>query len=521
MQTYGQQVERAGVILVPRGSEWRFLDTGAAPGETWKDIDFDDSSWRSGNAPIGYGEEDAATEISFGENPEEKHAAAYFRQEFDFAKAEKAEDSQLTFAGRIRFDDGVILYVNGQEIFRMNMQAEGEPGPDTFSTGKVSSRSRWEGRYEKFFIPGSALHEGSNILAAQVHQSDAGSSDLILDFELAALSVEEARREAMPNLFTSPSGELAEPNPGDEIYLDDLEVVRNIAMKGKRLIVEGKSVPGRSLMRDMENNRQHSVYALPNGNATELSASELYKKCTPSVVIITPVSESSDPNNPGEGWGSGFFITGSGLAVTNWHVIEAMKEADTITATTFDGRVFPLTKVVAARKTEDIAIVQVDTLGEKIVPLPLVSGSHVGESVTIISHPRTNFFNLTQGYVSRFFKSRANQARLISVTADIAGGSSGGPILNRRGEVIGVVSMTESLSATVSHTASPQDVERNEEDAQSPEPDTDEDEVPETEDEPEEESAAPERQRTRVIPSAHQMTMKYGAPAVSVLELLE
>ena len=512
----------ATVSVIPRGSSnWLYLDTGDGPGDGWAELEFDDSGWGSGAAPLGYGEDDVATEISFGENPEEKHAAAYFRLPFDVSD-QKPDAETVTYGGRIRFDDGVIVFLNGREIYRMNMGPDGEPGPDAFSKGKVSSRSRWEGRYEKFFIAADTVLEGENILAAQVHQSDAGSSDLILDFELVQLSDDDARREAIPDLYTTPSGDTAEPVAGAELYLDDMEVVRNIAVKGKRLLADGKTVPGRSLMRDMENNRQFSIFGLPIpiGGTELLTPAQLYKKSTPSVLIISPVSESSDPNNPGEGWGSGFVIAASGIAVTNWHVIEAMKDADSITATTFDGRVFPLTKVLAARKNEDIAVVQLDTLGQTLAPLAFASGTGVGEQVTIISHPRTNFFNLTNGYISRYFKSRANGARLVSVTADIAGGSSGAPMLNRRGEVIGVVSMTESLSANPLHSqrTSGADDEVDEDD-ETPDSEAEEGEAPESDDK---ESAPRERQqRTQIIPSSHQMTMKYGSPAVSVLELLE
>ncbi|MEZ5326034.1 MAG: serine protease [Verrucomicrobiales bacterium] len=506
--------------LIRRGQEgWRYLDTGEAPGEGWRAAEFDDSKWGSGAAPLGYGEDDVTTEISFGGEPEDKFAAAYFRLTFD-APDSQTDTEPVKYGGRVRFDDGVILYLNGTEIFRMNMPREGQPGHQEFSTGKVSSSSRWEGRYEKFFISRDAVLPGRNILAAEVHQSDAGSSDLILDFELAALTSEDARLEAIPELFTSPEGNVTEPVAGDEIYLDDLEVVRNIAIKGKELLMHEKAVAGRTLLREMENNRQHSILNLPIGGLDELSPAEIYKRCAPAVLIISPVSDSSDPNHPGEGWGSGFIISDAGVAVTNWHVIEAMSEADVITATTFDGRVFPLTKVLAARKDEDVAVVQFDTMGEKLVSLPLASGAHIGEPVCIIAHPRTNFFNLTQGYVSRYFKSRTNGARLISVSAEIAGGSSGGPILNKRGEVVGVVSMTESLSANpvFSQRTRAQADETDpgdEPSADDVDPDAEENE----------ETAPPaqqeRQQRVRVVPSSHQMTMKFGTPAVSVLELLE
>ena len=435
----------------------------------------------------------------------------------------------------------------------MHMPSEGEPGPDSFSKGKVSSSSRWEGRYEKFFVPREAVTPGKNVISAQVHQSDAGSSDLIIDFELVALLEDEARRESLPDLFTTSRGDAADPVPGKEIYLDDIEVVRNIAMKGKRLISEGKAVSGRKLMRQMENNRQFPVFGLPMGDMQEMSPAETYRKCAPSVLIISPVSKDSDPNRPGEGWGSGFVITKGGIAVTNWHVIEAMKDAGIVTATTYDGRVFPITKILAARKKEDVAVIQVDTGEQELPPLPLAFGEGVGEPVTIISHPRTNFFNLTRGYISRYFKSRANGARLVSVTADIAGGSSGSPILNRRGEVIGVVSMTESLAANPLQRRSSTSDEADDSDddheadgseenaaedsesaaeSEKPEKNGEESEKEENQEsqqgeesdqkeEDDEQQGGNNRPRTRIIPTAHQMTMKYGAPAISVLELLE
>jgi hypothetical protein len=140
--------------------------------------------------------------------------------------------------------------------------------------------------------------------------------------------------------------------------------------------------------------------------------------------------------------------------------------------------------------------------------------------VTIISHPRTNFFNLTNGYISRYFKSRANGARLVSVSANIAGGSSGAPMLNRRGEVIGVVSMTESLPAGLRHPQRPgtRDDEAGEDDA-TPAPEADSADAGENSDE--ESVPREQRLRTRIISTPHQMTLKYGTPAVSVLELLE
>ncbi len=74
-------------VLVPEGArtEWRYLDDGSQPPATWTSAAFDDHQWKAGRAPLGYGEPNIATEISFGGNPNAKHLAAYFRCSFEFA----------------------------------------------------------------------------------------------------------------------------------------------------------------------------------------------------------------------------------------------------------------------------------------------------------------------------------------------------------------------------------------------------------------------------------------------------
>ena len=68
-------------ILVPAGeqTEWRYLESGAAPGENWNSSDFDDSGWRKGTAPLGYGKEGLGTVIRFGDDPANKPITAYSR----------------------------------------------------------------------------------------------------------------------------------------------------------------------------------------------------------------------------------------------------------------------------------------------------------------------------------------------------------------------------------------------------------------------------------------------------------
>src|SRR5690242_2895617 len=71
--------------LVPRGSVWRYLDTGTNLGSSWVTPGFNDSLWLSGPARLGYGGDTEATTISFGPNAAAKYITTYFRRTFDVA----------------------------------------------------------------------------------------------------------------------------------------------------------------------------------------------------------------------------------------------------------------------------------------------------------------------------------------------------------------------------------------------------------------------------------------------------
>ena len=81
----------AEVNLLERGAktEWRYLDDGSDQGKEWSAPDFDDAGWKKGKAPFGYGERDQETDISFGDDPGDKHITTYFRTTFAIAIKKK------------------------------------------------------------------------------------------------------------------------------------------------------------------------------------------------------------------------------------------------------------------------------------------------------------------------------------------------------------------------------------------------------------------------------------------------
>lgn len=175
-------------LLVSKGQEgWRYLDTKKAPPKAWTNVDFDDSEWKEGRAPLGYGEEDVATELDYGGDSELKFPAAFFRRKFD------AQEIAEIYAGRIRADDGAVIYLNGREIKRLRMP-EGEIDHAAYSREVMSSSSEEEGEFVLFRIDPKTFAEGENVLCVSVHQARGASSDLIFDMELLGLSKENLAR---------------------------------------------------------------------------------------------------------------------------------------------------------------------------------------------------------------------------------------------------------------------------------------------------------------------------------------
>jgi hypothetical protein len=172
--------------LVATGSVWRFYDTNTAPVGNWKLASYDDSLWRSGPGILGYGVLNVSgaprTIINGGTNLN-RHISAYFRHVFDVTDA--ADFTNLDF--RVLRDDGVVAYLNGAEIFRMNM-------PTGTITSVTRANANVAGTNELYYAPTNIiaapglLLEGQNILAAELHQDRPDTSDGAFDLSLVGVA---------------------------------------------------------------------------------------------------------------------------------------------------------------------------------------------------------------------------------------------------------------------------------------------------------------------------------------------
>ncbi|HET8925320.1 MAG TPA: trypsin-like peptidase domain-containing protein [Candidatus Acidoferrum sp.] len=166
------------------------------------------------------------------------------------------------------------------------------------------------------------------------------------------------------------------------------------------------------------------------GLQPELSLEELVRQTKPAVVLLKGLSKS----------GSGFFVTGTGVIVTNAHVA---REEGTLLTLLSTGQQLEA-KVVYIDPDLDVALVKIDPPagGTELPHLSLTDASSVrqGEGVIAIGNPGdAMLFSVTKGIVSAVGKfPNAGPGTWIQTDAPINPGNSGGPLLNTRGEVIGI-----------------------------------------------------------------------------------
>jgi S1-C subfamily serine protease len=192
-----------------------------------------------------------------------------------------------------------------------------------------------------------------------------------------------------------------------------------------------------------------------------LSVNEIYREAAPGVVQVTATqvdgTRSIDPffgfpapeNGRRQALGSGFVIDKAGHIITNYHVIEGARSVDV----SFSNNESMRARIVGADPSTDVAVLQVNAHSRALTPLPLGDSDavHVGDSVVAIGNPFGLERTVTAGIVSAL--QRVIQApnafaidHVIQTDAALNKGNSGGPLLDVRGNVIGVNSQIQSES---------------------------------------------------------------------------
>ena len=198
-----------------------------------------------------------------------------------------------------------------------------------------------------------------------------------------------------------------------------------------------------------------SPSALPTAAGTTLSINEIYKRSGPGVVQITSTVGSSTSSGgqfqqSGQAQGSGFVVDKEGHIVTNYHVIKGANSIEV----RFSNDDTLKARLVGSDPSTDIALLEVDADSRALTPLALANSDRieVGDAVVAIGNPFGLERTVTAGIVSALQRAvRAPNGftidHVIQTDAPINHGNSGGPLLDTRGEVIGVNSQIETGGA--------------------------------------------------------------------------
>jgi hypothetical protein len=137
-----------------------------------------------------------------------------------------------------------------------------------------------------------------------------------------------------------------------------------------------------------------------------------------------------------EGLGSGFLVSPDGVIVTNFHVIQ---HAHALQVETFEGEVYDNVYYVTSDPRRDVAVLKVPVEGAVSLRLGSDTAAVVGAEVYAMGHPLGQTSTFTDGLVSA--NRTVEGVSMIQISAPISPGSSGGPVMDERGEVIGVATM--------------------------------------------------------------------------------
>jgi hypothetical protein len=160
-------------------SSWMYYDQGSLDGKNWTSPSYSTSGWKQGKAPLGYSNTAGiiTTTIDYGSDSNNKRPTYYFRSTVNLSNAPSSGD---VFTMDYYIDDGLIVYVNGTEAARFNMPS----GSVSYST--LASTYADQFPTGTLTLPANLFHQGSNVIAVEVHNNALNSTDIIFDAAINA-----------------------------------------------------------------------------------------------------------------------------------------------------------------------------------------------------------------------------------------------------------------------------------------------------------------------------------------------
>lgn len=181
-----------------------------------------------------------------------------------------------------------------------------------------------------------------------------------------------------------------------------------------------------------------------------LAPEEVYKAAVKSVFVLGSLYPHKDGSWEVGTYATAWVLAPDGVLVSNWHVFEDLNDGEVFGACDRDGTVYPVTDFLGGDKAADVAVFRVAAKG--LTPLPVSQAyAEVGSWVGVVGHPGDLFYLYTQGTVTRYSTNKnddGTRGKWMGITAEFASGSSGSPVLDKFGAVVGMSALTLSIDAT-------------------------------------------------------------------------
>ena len=190
--TYAQ-IDHWESVVLP-GDQWQYLLPSSQPNSNWNQVEFNSSSWDSGNSGFGYGDADDTTVLP-------STISVYIRSTFTITDASVIEAMVLD----LDYADGFVASLNGQEIAR-NLVSGSVPNFDQASDGNHEAMLYQGFAPERFTVDTALLTTGTNVIAVQVHNESINSSDLtVLPILSVGVNTTDYDYRTPPSWFETPN----------------------------------------------------------------------------------------------------------------------------------------------------------------------------------------------------------------------------------------------------------------------------------------------------------------------------
>jgi S1-C subfamily serine protease len=238
---------------------------------------------------------------------------------------------------------------------------------------------------------------------------------------------------------TGLSARAAAPGFADHVYQS-----RAFANGLAKLYEEGRCVAVDELDRQLREEKRCEL-RLPAAARVPRRLEDAYDVLKESVAVVGRIYTCESCEHWHVTTATAFAIHPDGILLTNHHVVDKDDRGVALGVMLYDGRILPVRRVLASTKADDLAVIQVDA--DDLRPLRLAESCRVGEPVHLISHPVEHFYTLTTGIVSSklVHGPSGNRRPRLTITADFGKGSSGAPVFDASGAVVGIVHSTTTV----------------------------------------------------------------------------